>query len=67
MGKEYYDMKRRAVLYLRQQLASQPLSIAEMELKVTTEFGLGKKFVLNFIEMHETALREENGKFSWAV
>jgi hypothetical protein len=61
----HYDNKKRATFMLRQELAAKPMSVEEMHLKVLTEFGFGRKFVMEFLELHMGALSEEGGVFTW--
>lgn len=61
----HYDNVKRATFMLRQELAARPMTVEDMHLKVRTEFGFGRRFVEEFLELHINALSEDGGLFSW--
>lgn len=61
----HYDNRKRAVLMLRQELASTPRTMEHLRLKVLMDFGFSERFINEFLELHEYALTYEDGFFKW--
>ena len=61
----HYDNKKRATLMLRQLISSKPMTVEEMHLKVLTEFGFGRKFIMEFLDVHKEAIKNVDGVFTW--
>ena len=61
----HYDNKKRAFIMLRQNLAASPQTIEDMHRKVALEFGFGRKFVLEFLELHEGAIVQVGDAYEW--
>lgn len=66
MGVEREKLKKTANRYLARELSNgQGLTVADMIRKVNWEFGLSKSFVLEFLDIFEPALKEDNGVYQW--
>lgn len=66
MGKEYNDLRKKATRFLAVELSTgKGLTVADMVRKVQWEFGLGEKFVLDFLETFGNAVVENDGVFLW--
>ena len=63
----YYNDKKRATLMLRQLLAARQRTVEDLHMAVLTEFGFGRKFVMEFLDLHKNALKEKNGLYKWKV
>ena len=68
MGKEYNDMKKKATRDIITQLSDgEGLTVADIKRKVDFKYGLGEKWVLNFLELYSNGLEEENGVYRWKM
>jgi len=66
MGKDYNNMIRKATRELQQLLSDgQGMTINDMIMKVRWNHGLGRAFVEEFLELFETAIKEDNGVYLW--
>lgn len=61
----YYDNKKRATLMLRQMIAAKPRTFEELHLIVLKEFGFGRGFVEEFLDVHKNAIKNKDGFFIW--
>ncbi len=65
MGNNFYNDKKRAAQMLRQNLAAKPQTVEDLHRLVLLEFGFGRRFVLEFLELHKPMLKNIDGHFQW--
>ena len=63
----YYNDRKRATAMLRQHLAANPRTFEELHLLVLNEFGFGKKFVNDFLELYGDKIVNVDGVFKWNI